>query len=74
MVDESDLFRKGEVASFYPKQRSGAVRTEQGGLVPFLLDQINVMGDAQHLEARARVGFDLSRTSHGYRVTKIKIY
>jgi hypothetical protein len=73
-VDEGDLFRKGDVSAYYVQQRRGFIRNERGSLIPFLLDEITLLGDARDLEAGLRVGYDVSRTSHGARVTRMKIY
>lgn len=74
LVDENDFFRKGEVVSYQPMQRHGVIENEQGERVPFDLHQIDVLGDAAYIEAGVRVGYDVSRTSSGNRVTCLKVY
>jgi hypothetical protein len=74
VVDANDLFCKAEVATYYPKQRCGILKNERGALIPFSLDEAFVIGDLCHLEPAGRVGYDASCTSHGQRVTKLKIY
>ncbi|MFH1830835.1 MAG: hypothetical protein ABH871_08700 [Pseudomonadota bacterium] len=73
-VDENDFFRKGEIASYYPGQGSGVIATDKGERLPFDLRGINMIGDLKDIDAGIRVGYDVSRTSGGYKITCIKVY
>ena len=76
-VEEDDLFAKGEVVSFHPRQGLGYIRSAGGELVPFQLAEIDLVGPKgmrQYVEVGCRVGFDASVTSHGHKVTRLKIY
>jgi hypothetical protein len=73
-VDEGDLFAKGELIAFLPKQARGVIRNGHGDHLTFDLKTISVLGDVGHLEVGARVGYDMARTSNGNRVTVLKIY
>lgn len=76
-VDENDLFVKGEVASFFPNQGKGSVKTKSAEEMPFDLKEISLIGpkgESRYLGVGARVGFDASSTSKGKRITKLKIY
>lgn len=73
-VDEDDLFRKGEVVIFQPKQGHGVVANDRGDRLPFDLRQIAVIGGAENIGVGLRIGYDVARTSSGYRVTTLKVY
>lgn len=76
-VEEDDMFPKGEVVQFYPRQGCGSIKNKHGGVIPFRLKEIELVGpkgDARYLSIGCRVGFDASHTSGGPLVTKIKIY
>lgn len=76
-VEENDMFPKGEVVQFYPRQGHGSIKNRRGDLIPFHLKEIELVGpkgDARYLSTGCRVGFDASHTSDGLLATKIKIY
>jgi len=73
-VDENDMYSKGEVAAYHPRQREGFIKTARGELIPFSAGESSVIGDLSSLEQGARIGFDASVTPHGKRVTVLKIY
>lgn len=73
-VDENDFFRKGEVAIFHPRQASGVITSDRGDRLPFDLREINVIGDFENIDVGMRVGYDVSRTSSGYKITCLKVY
>jgi len=74
VVDENDMYSKGEVAAYHPRQREGFIKTARGEMIPFSAEQSSVIGDIGNLEQGARIGFDASMTPHGMRVTILKIY
>lgn len=74
---EDDLFAKGEILEFYPKQKDGVLKNTRSELISFNVTQIEFVGpknNAAFLEAGMMVGYDLARTSHGPLINKIKIY
>lgn len=73
-VDENDFFRKGDLDSFYPNQGYGIINDRHAGQIQFSISDIMVIGDSSHLGSGVRVGYDISRTSLGPRITKLKIY
>ena len=73
-VDENDFFRKAEIIAFYPKQRHGMLQNEGGERISFDLRNLCVVGDASYLDVGIRVGYDVSRTSNGNRITCLKVY
>ncbi|HPM40978.1 MAG TPA: hypothetical protein PLY45_00905 [bacterium] len=76
-VSEEDLFPKGEVVSFYPRQGLGTLRNARDEIVPFSLSEVELVGPKGHpkyLMGGARVGFDVSWTSGGTRVCRMKVY
>lgn len=77
VVAEDDFFPKGEVLSFYPKQGYGYVRTGRGEELIFRLSEAELVGPKghpQYLAAGCRVGYDVSWTSSGLHVSRMKIY
>ena len=77
IVDENDLFPKGRVEAFYPRQGEGMVLNDRGERIPFRVAEIDLIGpkgNARYIAAGARVGYDVSCTSHGRRVSRIKVY
>lgn len=76
-VDENDLFPKGEVISFYPHQGYGFIKDRNGNEVYFKLEELDLVGpkaDKTHITVGAKVGYDLSCTSHGPHIRTLKIY
>lgn len=76
-VDESDLFSKGEIASFYPNQGYGYVRTAHGAEILFRLSEVTLVGpkgEPSCIAIGRRVGYDASHTSHGMHVSRLKVY
>lgn len=77
VVDENDLFPKGFVTSYYPQQGLGLVKNDRGEEISFSLAEVDLIGPKGHrkfLSEGCRVGYDISCTSHGPRVSKIKVY
>jgi cold shock CspA family protein len=76
VVNEDDLFPKGEVLSFYPQQGYGYVKNDRGQELVFRLTEIALVGpkDERYLAPGCRVGYDVSWTSHGLHVSRLKIY
>lgn len=76
-VDEDDVFPKAEVLTFYPRQGVGTLKTDRGETFDFSLANIELVGPKGHmryLDAGARVGYDVSWTSHGLKINRLKIY
>ncbi len=72
-----DKFRKGRIVKFFPQSNYGFVRDERGKEIYFHLDEIRFVGtknDARYITEGAPVGIDISVTSRGLRVTKMKVY
>jgi hypothetical protein len=76
-VEEDDLFTKGEVMSFHPRQKRGRIKDAKGNAVRFNLSEAKLIGpkgDPRYLSAGARIGYDVGWTSAGLHITKIKVY
>lgn len=76
-VDENDLFPKGEVLSFYPHQGYGFLKDRNGNEVYFKLEELDLIGpkaDKNNIVVGAKVGYDISCTSHGHHIRTLKIY
>lgn len=76
-VDENDLFPKGNVTSLYAHQGYGLIKNDRGEEISFSLAEVSLVGPKGHrryLAEGCRVGYDVSWTSHGLHVSKMKIY
>jgi len=76
-VDENDLFPKGEVSSYFPRQGYGFIKDRNGKDVYFKLEELDFVGpkaDKSYLSVGSKVGYDISCTSHGPHVRVLKIY
>ncbi len=76
-VEVDDLFSKGCITRFYPKLGLGWVERDGDGEVSVSLADARLVGpkgSERYLVAGARVGFDLSWTSSGPRITCLKVY
>jgi hypothetical protein len=75
--DPRSRFYRGTIVRLYPGSRTGVVRTGNGRDVRFVLADVRLLGGdaAFHaLREGMEIGFDLGWTSHGVRVTAIKIF
>jgi len=73
-VDEDDLFTKGTVASFYPREGRGIIRNDRDETLPFSVPESAIVGDPAHIEEGSRIGYDASVTQGGMKVTVLKVY
>ena len=72
-----DNFRKGTIIKYFPQSGYGFVRDDNHREIYFHLDELRFVGeknDRRYVTEGAHVGVDVSRTSRGLRVTKLKIY
>lgn len=77
MEEESlEKFPRGQIAKFFPKLRYGFIKDCNGRDVYFNLDELRFVGekDQRDICEGAEVGYDLSWTSRGEHVIKMKIY
>ena len=71
-----DLFHHGVITKLFPTNNMGFVRTEGGHEVPFSYELVILLGDVQkpgELKEGMEVGYDLTWTSKGLRISKIKV-
>lgn len=75
-VEEGDMFPKADVVEFFQHQGRGIVQRHDGRQYDFSLEEIEVVGPnpSSQISVGMKVGYDLSRTSHGTKITKLKIY
>lgn len=76
-VDEKDFFTKGEVVFFYERQGIGRVKNRRGEFVDFDVSQVDFVGQknsSEFITDGSPVGYDISITSHGLKISKMKIY
>lgn len=76
VVDENDLFTKGKISKFFPYQGYGFVLDKKGREIFFSLAEMNFVGEKgkTSLKAGHPVGYDVSWTSNGLHVKKMKVY
>ncbi|PIR20900.1 MAG: hypothetical protein COV45_03280 [Deltaproteobacteria bacterium CG11_big_fil_rev_8_21_14_0_20_47_16] len=76
-VDENDNFSKGVITKYFQSQSYGFVQDRLGRELFFHVDEMDFCGTKNHrkyLTVGAHIGYDVSRTSHGLRIKRIKIY
>ncbi len=76
-IGPDDKFRKGRIVKYFPQSSYGFVRDERGKEIYFHLDELRFIGaknDRRYVCEGAPVGVDVSRTSRGLRIVKMKLY
>jgi len=77
VVSEDDLFPKGEVVKFFQGQDYGFIKDQHGRDIYFHLSELTLVGpkkSREHIKVGAKIGYDLSWTSKGEHVRRLKIY
>lgn len=69
----NDRFSKGRITKYLPYHRSGFIQTSTGKEIYFNLDEIELVKEGP-ISVGTYVGYDPSRTSHGLRVKRMKVY
>ena len=73
---QQDLFHHGVIAKLFPTNNTGFVRTASGHEVPFSYELVILLGDVKkpgELKEGMEVGYDLTWTSKGLRISKINV-
>lgn len=76
-VSEKDLFPKGVVVKFFENQDYGFIKDQHGHDIYFHLNELDFIGPKNNrsfIKVGNKVGYDLSWTSHGLHVRRLKIY
>ena len=75
-VDMNDLFPKAQVSKYFQFQRYGFIMDARGKEIFFNLQELDFVGakGKEDLKVGAHVGYDVSWTSSGLHVKKLKIY
>lgn len=76
-VSQDDLFPKGEIVKFFPGQEYGFIKDQHGRDIYFHLNELDLVGPKKaksFIKVGAKIGYDLSWTSHGQHVRRLKIY
>lgn len=75
---ETDRFYQGVIHNISWNNETGLIRSQSGRTFPFVFAYVTLLGAPRHdlrfLFEGMRVGFDVGWTSHGLRVTVIKVY
>jgi len=77
VIDENDNFSKGVVTKYFQNQSYGFVQDRLGRELFFHVDEMDFCGaknNRKYITVGAQVGYDVSRTSQGLRIKRIKIY
>jgi hypothetical protein len=74
MSEKGDYFYHGVIARLFRGNAMGIVRTESKREIPFSFEHVILLGNAkiEDLKEGMAVGYDVSWTSSGLRVSKIK--
>lgn len=76
IIERADKFRQARITKFFPQSGYGFVKDQKGHEIYFHLDELRFVGPKQarsHVVEGASVGIDVSRTSRGMRVIRLKI-
>lgn len=76
-VSVEDFFPKGEIVKFFPQQEYGFIRDQHGRDIYFHLGELDLVGPKSRkgfLKVGAKIGYDVSWTSHGLHVKRLKVY
>lgn len=76
-ADENDMFSKGVITKYFQNQSYGFVRDHLDRELFFHVDEMDFCGpknSKKFITVGGRVGYDISRTSHGLRIKRIKLY
>jgi hypothetical protein len=71
------MFYRGTVQKLYRGAERGVIRAASGRDIPFTFAQVTMVGPHQRFEDLREgldVGYDVSWTSHGLRVSVIRIF
>lgn len=77
VVSRDDLFPKGEVVKFFDNLDYGFIKDQHGKDIYFHLGELDFIGpknNKKYIQVGGKVGYDLSWTSKGQHVRKLKIY
>ena len=76
IFDINDNFPKGQIVRFFPYQGYGFMRGKHGREIYFNISELDFVGTKgkEALAIGTPVGYDVSHTSHGLHVKKLKIY
>ena len=67
-------YPEGEITNYNPEKGYGFITSEKGEKIFFFLPEVDTMGcRAEDIRKGVRVGFDVSLTSKGRRISRIKI-
>lgn len=71
-----DKFSKGRVMKYFPQSKYGFLKDNRGRDVYFNVDEVRFVGNKgrEALKEGIEVGYDVSWTSHGRHIARIKIY
>jgi len=69
------LFPVGEIVRFLPHKGTGLLKIRGDAEVAFAVDELDLipLSSRSKLTKGIKVGYDISRTSHGLRVSKLKV-
>ena len=74
----ADLFYHGVISKIFWRNETGVIHSDTGKDIPFAFPFVTLLGvprqDIQFLREGMRVGFDVSRTPKGLRVSVIIVY
>ena len=67
-------YPEGEITNYNPEKGYGFITSEKGEKIFFFLPEVDTMGcRPDDIRKGARVGFDVSLTSKGRRISRIKV-
>lgn len=76
-MNENDRFPRGQVIKFFPDQDYGFIKDQHGHDIYFNINEMDFVGPKDKrdfIKAGVKIGYDVSWTSKGLHVRKMKIY
>ena len=77
VIDPNDLFPKGQIVKYFQDQDYGFIKDQRGHDVYFNVNEMDLLGPRgkkENLKAGLKVGYDVSQTSKGLHVRRMKVY
>ena len=71
-----DRFPRGKIIKYFPQGGYGFVKDAHGRDIYFHIDEVHLLGGKKKSEIKEgiEVGYDLTQTSRGLHITRLKIY
>ena len=74
LKDMNLRYPEGEITNYFPDKGYGFITNEKGEKIFFFLPEVDTMGcRVEEIRKGIRVGYDVSLTSKGRRISRLKV-